>query len=565
MAQQSNMFYMGNKNLPNVNWKGEYTTSQVKALKKASQNILYFAENYFYIINLDRGRETIQLYAAQKRALRKMRDNRFFIQLASRQIGKSTMMTIYILWQACFNSDQRILLVANKEATAIEIFQRVRMAYEELPNWLKPPVKEYAKTSMMLENGSRIGITTTTGSAARGQSVNCLVIDEMAFIEPHLIEEFWKSVFPVITSSKKSKVFVCSTANGNDNLFHTLYKGAVEEENGWAYDKIMWNDIPGRDEQWVKSTKQAIGSRDAWEQEFNCKFLSTGESSIDDDLFDEMAAKIREPKILLDGGNYKIWEEADASRLYVAGVDTAEGVGADSSCIQILDITDIKDIRQVACYNNNKIPPLEFASKVYSVLRNYGSPLALIERNNCGAQVVDRLANDMGYEKIVSYGNKAAHRKNVMLGMIAHTNTKYQGVLNMRYFINEVRSVQINDRETLTELKNFIRYPNGTWKASRNNHDDRVMALLYSLFILEKDITERFFEILEFDDRGKPATIEQMDFGIQYFEDATSLYLDNEIVGTNNSALPPVVFGMGEEQQQADIDDLSLLGYTPLQ
>jgi hypothetical protein len=174
MSQQNNMFYMGNKNLPNVNWKGEYTKQQIRDLKKASTNILYFAENFFYIVNLDRGREKIKLYSAQKRALRKMRDNRFFIQLASRQIGKSTMMTIYILWQAIFNNDQRILLVANKEATAIEIFQRVRMAYEELPNWLKSPVKEYAKTSMTLENGSRIGITTTTGTAARGQSVNCV-------------------------------------------------------------------------------------------------------------------------------------------------------------------------------------------------------------------------------------------------------------------------------------------------------------------------------------------------------------------------------------------------------
>ena len=127
----------------------------------------------------------------------------------------------------CFKSDQRILLVANKEATAIEIFQRVRMAYEELPNWLKPPVKEYAKTSMTLENGSRIGITTTTGTAARGQSVNCLVIDECAFIESHLVDEFWKSVFPIISSSKKSKVFICSTANGTHNLFHKLYTGAV--------------------------------------------------------------------------------------------------------------------------------------------------------------------------------------------------------------------------------------------------------------------------------------------------------------------------------------------------
>ena len=85
---------MGNKNLPNVNWKGEYTKQQVKDLKKASSNILYFAENFFHIVNLDRGKEKIALYKPQKRALRKMRDNRFFCFLASRQIGKSTMINI---------------------------------------------------------------------------------------------------------------------------------------------------------------------------------------------------------------------------------------------------------------------------------------------------------------------------------------------------------------------------------------------------------------------------------------------------------------------------------------
>jgi reverse gyrase len=115
---KDNMFYMGNKNLPNVNWKGEYTKEQVKNLKKANNNILYFAENFFHIINLDRGKEKIQLYKAQKRALRKMRDNRFFCLLASRQIGKSTMMTIYILWQACFNSDQRILISSKQRSNS---------------------------------------------------------------------------------------------------------------------------------------------------------------------------------------------------------------------------------------------------------------------------------------------------------------------------------------------------------------------------------------------------------------------------------------------------------------
>lgn len=297
----------------------------------------------------------------------------------------------------------------------------------------------------------------------------------------------------------------------------------------------------------------------------NCEFIASGESSIDDDLYELMSARVCDPKISLDDGHYKIWEEPDASRLYVAGVDTAEGVGADSSCVQIFDITDLKDIRQVAVYNNNKIPPLEFTAKVYSILRNYGSPLALIERNNCGAQVVDRLANDLGYEKIVSYGNKVAHRKNVMQGMIAHTNTKYQGVLNMRYFINEARAVYINDADTLNELRHFIRYPNGTWKARQDKHDDRVMALLYALFILEREITERFFEITMFDDMGKPSMIEPMDFGVQYFEDATSIYLDNEVVGDNNYILPPVVFGMGDNQAEADMDELTMFGYRPLQ
>ena len=41
------------------------------------------------------------------------------------------------------------------------------------------------------------------------------------------------------------------------------------------------------------------------------------------------------------------------------------------------------------------------------------------------------------------------------------------------------------------------------------------MALLYSLFILEKDITERFFEILEFDEEtGKIIFYATLDDGL---------------------------------------------------
>jgi hypothetical protein len=325
----------------------------------------------------------------------------------------------------------------------------------------------------------------------------------------------------------------------------------------------MWNEVPGRDEKWAAVTKQALGSNEAWLQEFNCIFLNSGESSIDEELFADMSAKCTEAKIILEEGNYKIWDEPDPSRVYVAGVDISEGVGVDASVIQILDITDIRDIKQVAMYHNRHIPPLEFANKVHTILLNWGSPLALIERNNCGAQVVDRLAFDVGYEKVVSYGAKAALRGRPQMGMIAHTNTKYKGVMNMRYFINETRSVTIQDLNTLKEMRDFVRYPNGTWKAKGGYHDDRVMSFMYALFILEKEITERYFDILELDDHGKPMTIEPMDFGVATFENATSIYNDFEVVGLNNPYMTPVVFGMGSTEQYSEMETLAQEGWTP--
>ena len=231
--------------------------------------------------------------------------------------------------------------------------------------------------------------------------------------------------------------------------------------------------------------------------------------------------------------------------------------------MQILDITDPRDIRQVATYHNTKIPPFEYTNKVYSILRNYGSPLALIERNNCGAQVVDRLANDLGYEKLVSYGNQKAHRKNIMLGMIAHTNTKHKGVLNMRYWLNDLRVVTLRDEDTLKELRDFVRYPNGTWKARSGCHDDRVMALLYALYVLDTELAQRYFDILEFDDTGQPLAIEPMDFGVALFEDNTSIYLDNEVVGDGNFNLNPIVWGMGDELDD-DMNELEEFGYMLL-
>lgn len=555
---------MNNPNLPAVGAEFEYTTKQINQLKKAARNLLYFAENFFYIVSLDEGRQKIKLHSAQKRALRKMRDNRFFILLASRQIGKTTMMTIYALWIACFNEDQRILIVANKEGTAIEIMQRIRMAYEELPNWLKPGVKEYGKTSVTLANGTRIGISTTTGTAARGQSVNCLILDELAFIEPHLVDEFWKSVYPIISSSKKSKIFIASTANGTGNLFYRLYDAAERDESNWAYDKILWNEIPGRDEKWKKDTIASIGSMEAFNQEFNCEFLDSGESSLNEELYAKLVQRSIEPKFVFDEGSYLLWDEPSDEGVYIASVDTSEGVGADYSVVHVFDYKDLTNIKQVATYCNNTISPYNFTEKVYEILQHWGNPLVCIERNNCGAQVVDNLSRNYNYENIVSWGASTAGRAKGQLGIIAHTNTKQKGVTNMRYWVNELESVEIRDINLIKELRDFIRYPNGTWAAKRGagNHDDRVMSMIWNLIILEDEIVQRYFEIVQLDKNNKPLQIKQFDFGIKYFMNPTSMYSNEKEGNFDNTS--PIIIG-NAMNQDSDLDQLYNAGFKPLQ
>ena len=562
--KKEDKFYLGNKDLPNANMEFEWTPQMVKTLKKAKQNILYFAENFFYIVNLDRGKIKIELYPCQKRVLRSLRDNRFVACLASRQTGKTTMMTIYALWIACFQDDQRILIVANKEQTAINIFSRVRTAYEKLPNYLKPGVLEYGKTSMKLANGSSIGISTTSSDAGRGDSCNVLILDELAFIPNNLVDSFWKSVYPIISSSKKSKIFVASTPNGSNNLFYNLYTDADNGKSNWKAEKILWDEIPGRDEAWKQDTIRSIGSEEAFAQEFECKFLDTGDSFIDEVFYAKLSSETKDPEYLFDDGCYSVWEEPNKENLYTIGVDVAEGVQQNHSVIQVLDITDLQNIKQVAEYASNQINPFEFTTKVRDICYHWGTPPVLIERNNCGSQVVDNLYHQYNYRNIVNWSPKVGQVKFDRLGVYAHTNTKYKGITNMRYWVNELKCVQLKSKLAVEELKNFVRYPNGSWAAQPGyDADDRVMALTWALLILENSIVQRYYNVLDIDSNQRPAKLELGAYIDQKFSNFLQDYKYQDI--DDSWSPPPVyfedinIFGDGEVN---DIELLEAEGWT---
>ena len=187
--------YMGNNSLPDGKSEYEYDKDRVYVIKKCHKDILFFAENFFYILSQGK-KHCISLHDYQRDGLKLFQNNKKNIFNTSRQIGKTTLMCIYALWMTTFFEYRKILIVANKSDTAKEILSRIKMAYEELPNWIKPGVKSWNKQSVEFQNGSDIKISATSADAARGQSLNCLsgesiveIVDDGGLIFEFSMEE----------------------------------------------------------------------------------------------------------------------------------------------------------------------------------------------------------------------------------------------------------------------------------------------------------------------------------------------------------------------------------------
>lgn len=207
---ENNQYYMGNKNLKATGVQIEYTAEQIQEYVKCSQDPIYFIENYCKVVSLDKGIVPFILRPYQKRIIDAVHNNRFTIAMLFRQSGKSTVMAAYIMWYATFNDHKTAVILANKLATAKEIFGRVQFMYEGLPQWIKQGVSEWNKTSCTFENGSRLMCAATSPSAVRGFSVNLLMLDEFAFLSNNLADEFMASVFPTLSSSEESKLVLVS-------------------------------------------------------------------------------------------------------------------------------------------------------------------------------------------------------------------------------------------------------------------------------------------------------------------------------------------------------------------
>ena len=469
--------YLGNDRIKRVGIELSYTEEQVAEIIKCTEDPVHFIRNYVKIVNVDHGLVPFNMWPVQEEMVKTFHENRFCIAKMPRQVGKTTTTVGYMLWSVLFNPDYTVGILANKGSLAREILDRLTKAYEYLPLWLQQGVVVWNKGNIELENGSKIFAYATSADGVRGGSYNLIFLDEFAFVPHNMAQDFFQSTYPVISSGQTTKVIIVSTPNGL-NQFYKMWTDSIEGRSTYKPLEVHWSQVPGRDEAWKNETIRNT-SEEQFRVEFETEFIGSSATLISGTKLRSLA--FHNP--LSSDEGLDIYEQPIPGRLYICTVDCAEGVEADYSTINVVDVTQTP-YRQVAKYRNNKLPLLFFPTIIYSVAKKYNEAYALIETNNIGQQVVDILHYDLEYENIYKLEHhhikgqsiSAGFRRSTSFGIKTTKSVKKIGCANLKTLIENDKLI-INDFDTIAEMNTFSRVRD-SYSAEEGNNDDLVMGLV---------------------------------------------------------------------------------------
>ena len=495
--------YLSNPNLKRANTSIQFTEEQIIEFLNCKDDPVYFAKKYIKIVNVDEGLIGFDMWPFQERLVNNFHKHRFNICKMPRQVGKTTTVVSYLLHYILFNDNVNVGILANKATTSREILGRLQLSYENLPKWLQQGVIVWNRGSLELENGSKIIAASTSASAVRGMSFNIIFLDEFAFVPNHIADDFFASVYPTISSGKKSKVIIVSTPKGM-NHFYRMWHDAERHKSEFVATEVHWSEVPGRDEQW-KATTISNASEEQFRAEHLCEFLGSVGTLINPS---KLKILVYDDPIKRSKG-LDVYENPKEDHNYLITVDVARGIGNDYSAFVVFDITNFP-YKVVAKYKNNEIKPMLFPAIINEVAKAYNNSWLLIEVNDIGDQVANILHFDLEYDNILMCAMKGRagqvagsgfSGKKSQLGVRTTSSVKKLGCSNLKLLIEDDK-LFITDYDIISELTTFAQRHN-SFEAEEGCNDDLVMCLVifswlvaqeYFKEMTDNDIRKRLYE-----------------------------------------------------------------------
>ena len=475
------------------NMRESYTESQIKEIVKCADPVTgpqHFLDNYFYIQHPTRGRMVYKPFTYQRRLVETYHNYRYSISLMPRQTGKSTTAAGYLLWYAMFVPDSTILVAAHKYTGSQEIMQRIRYAYESVPNFIRAGVTSYNKGSIDFDNGSRIVSATTTENTGRGMSISLLYCDEFAFVRPTIASEFWTSISPTLATG--GKCIITSTPNSDEDQFAQIWRQANKRfddngnetelgANGFRAYRSKWQEHPDRDDKWADEMRAQLGE-ERFRREMECEFIIFDETLINPLNLIEMAGI--DP--ISKQGQIRWYSKPKKGNIYLVALDPSLGTGGDPAAIQVLELPTMQ---QVAEWQHNKTP-VQQQVKILSEITKYIAEQISVEtdiyysvENNTLGEAALVSISEYGEENIKgiflsepkNMGGGTRYRK----GFNTTNKSKLSACAKFKNLV-ETRKLHIASKPLISELKTFVASGSG-FAAKIGETDDLVMSMLLAV------------------------------------------------------------------------------------
>jgi hypothetical protein len=166
--------------------------------------------------------------------------------LKPRQIGATTLGWALVFWRAITNTDHNALIMAHEEDLAVEVLGRIRLAYDELPDWYaKPKLKKDSSAALAFSTRSAIFIGTAgSGVRKRGASAK-LGRTYQTIYATELTDPAWErnTIVRLLQCAHAMAVVILdSTANGAQGWYYGEWGKAKNGESNFLPLFFRWDE-----------------------------------------------------------------------------------------------------------------------------------------------------------------------------------------------------------------------------------------------------------------------------------------------------------------------------------
>ena len=462
------------------------------------------------------------------------------IALKYRQAGVSTVTAAWSSKKLVFakkNSPEKILVIANKLDTAVEVANKIRGFTDQWPSWVGVGFssEKNSQRHFKLTNGCEVKAVATSKDALRGYTPTILIFDEAAYIEAD--DDFWAACMASLSTG--GKVIVVSTPNGYDAIYYEIYDQALKGMNEFKVSEMVWWKDPryakdlslinvkdiihyylNRNEyqnveiidynnkeknfdeirqliaqgykpssSWYESmVKKLKYDKRKVNQELECAFLGSGDNVFNSDLLEDLRVNmVKEPSTKMMGGGLWIWKEPEMGKKYIMGVDVSRGDSEDFSTFQIVDF----DSREQVAEYVGKLPPDTLAEICFKWGNMYNAFIVIDITGGMGVTTSLRL-RELGYRNVyvdgVDISNKWKYdpKATEKIPGINFNAKRVQIIATFEEYLRH--GFRINSSRLLNEMNTFI-YVNGRPDHQKGQHDDLIMSVAMALYVGETSFT----------------------------------------------------------------------------